>query len=175
VYTAEDNHLYKMKEDGSGIEMISPEPIAYLSTVSPDGRWAVAIVPQTANGVGTSLRFVSLRGERSFEVCNDACSVGPRSFLNAPPFAWSTDGKWIFVNLMHFGKNTPRTVVLPYRSEASADTLWPHGLRLEMEVAANPGSNVINAASTYPASGTSTYLSWRTSTQSNLYRVPLPE
>jgi len=175
VYMGEDRHLYRMKEDSSGTEMISPDPVAYLSTVSPDGRWAVVILPQAPNGVGTtSLWFMSLRGEKSFEVCNDACTVGPRSFLGAPPFAWSTDGKRLFVNLVYFGKNTQRTVVLPYRSGASPETLWPKGLQVEKEITANPGSKVINAARTSPAADAA-YVYWRSSTQSNLYRVRIPE
>ena len=175
VYMGEDRHLYRMNEDSSGTEMISPDPVDYLSTVSPDGRWAVAILPQASNGVGTtSLWFMSLRGEKSFEVCNDACSVGPRSFLGAPPFAWSTDGKRLFVNLVYFGKSTQRTVVLPYRSGASPETLWPKGLQVEKDIAANPGAKVINAARTSPASDAA-YVYSRSSTQSNLYRVRIPE
>ena len=176
VYMGEDRRLYRMKEDGSGIEMISPDRVAYLSMVSPDGRWAVVILPQASNGAGTtSLWFMSLRGEKSFEVCNGACTVGPRSFLGAPPFAWSTDGKRLFVNLVYFGKSTQRTVVLPYRSSASPETLWPKGLQVEKDIAANPGAEVINAGRTSPASDAAAYLSWRNSTQSNLYRVRIPE
>jgi hypothetical protein len=175
VYLGEDSRLYRMREDGSGIERLATDSIAYLSTVSPDGRWAVVIIPQSTNGPGTSLRFMSLRGERSFDVCNEACSVGPRSFLGTPPFSWSTDGKWVFVKLTHFGRSTQRTVVLPYRSDASADVLWPHGLRLENDVIANPGAKVIDAGHTFPAYGPETYLSWRSSTQSNLYRIRIPE
>jgi hypothetical protein len=176
IYTGGDGHLYRMKEDGTGIETISSDPVAYLSTVSPDGRWAVVIRPQAPNGVGTtSLAFMSLRHEQSFAVCNDDCSVGPRSFLLAPAFTWSLDGKWLFVNLVHFGANTPRTVALPYRSDASPDTLWPKGLRFEKDIVANPGAITINAGFTFPASGAGTYLSVRTSTQSNLYRIRIPE
>jgi len=176
VYTGEDSHLYRMKEDGTGIEMISPDPVAYLSTVSPDGRWAVVIRPQNPNGVGTtSLALMSLGGEKSFDVCNDDCSVGPRSFLIVPPFAWNTEGTRLFVNLVHFGQGTARTVVLPYKSDVSPAALWPKGLRLEKDVMANPGANVINASNTFPASEAGTYLSWRGSTQSNLYRVRIPE
>jgi hypothetical protein len=132
--------------------MVSPDPVAYLSTVSPDGRWAVVILPQNPNGVGTtSLAFMSLRGGQSFEVCNDDCSVGPRSFLAAPPFAWSADGTRLFVNLVHFGLGTPRTVVLPYKSDLSPAALWPKGLRLEKDVMANPGAKVVNAPYTFPA------------------------
>lgn len=78
--------------------------------------------------VTTSLGFMSLRGEKSFAVCNQDCGVGPRSFLIAQPFAWSLDAKRLFVNLVYFGKSTPRTVVLSYRSDASPETLWPKGL-----------------------------------------------
>ena len=175
VYLGEDSRLHRVNEDGSRVELISPDPVAYLSTVSPDGRWAVVILPRNANGGHTSLGFMSLRGEDSFTVCNDECSVGPRSFLGSAPFTWSTDGKRLFVNLVHFGASTPRTVVLPYRSDATAQTLWPKGLRLDKDVMANPGATVINAANTFPAFGATTYLSWRTSTQSNLYRVRIPE
>jgi hypothetical protein len=175
VYVGEDSRLYRMREDGSGIERLATDSIAYLSTVSPDGRWAVVIVPQSTTGPGTVLRFMSLRGERSFDVCNEACSVGPRSFLGTPAFSWSTDGKWLFVNLAHFGNSAQRTVMMPYRSDASADVLWPRGLRLEKDMIASPGAKVINAEHTFPASGPETYLSWRGSTQSNLYRVRIPE
>lgn len=90
------------------------------------------------------------------------------------PFNWSMDGKWLFVNLMHFGKNTRRTVALPYRSDVPSETLWPKGLRFEEDVAANPGAKVINAAVTFPAADAAAYLFWRASTQSNLYRVRIP-
>jgi len=175
IYAGEDSHLYRMKEDGSGIEMISPDPVADLSMVSPDGRWAVVIRPQNPNGVGTtSLAFMSLHGEKSFDVCNDDCSVGPRSFLIAPPFAWNTEGTQLFVNLAYFGQGTPRTVVLPYKSDAAPALLWPKGLRFEKDVMANPGAKVINAQNTFPASDAA-YLSWRGSTQSNLYRLRIPD
>jgi DNA-binding winged helix-turn-helix (wHTH) protein/Tol biopolymer transport system component len=175
VYMGVDRHLYRMKEDGSGIEMISPDPVAYLSTVSPDGRWAVVILPEDPNGVGTtSLWFMSLKGGKSFAVCNDACVVGPRSFLGAPPFAWTMDGKWLFVNLIYFGKTTQRTVVLPYRPDGLPQTLWPRGLRRENDIVENPGAKVINAGPTSPASDAGAYLFSRNSTQSNLYRIRLP-
>ena len=67
---AQVRHLYRMKEDGSGNEMISPDPVTNLITASPDGHWAAALVPQAASsGGGTSVQLVSTRGEKSFPVC----------------------------------------------------------------------------------------------------------
>jgi len=176
IYAGADSHLYRMNDDGSGGQQVSPDPVSYLVSVSPDGRWAQAILPRPSNGVGTtSLWFVSLRGEQSVEVCNEACSVGPRSFLITAPFAWSRDAKWLFVNLSQFGNNTSRTIVLPYRSDASPATLWPAGLRSEESVARNPAARTIKALWTMPASRVDDYVFVRASTQSNLYRLRIPE
>jgi len=168
VYMGQGNRLYRMKEDGSGAEMVSPDPIVYLMTVSPEGRWAAVMT------VGSTMGFFSLRGEQSMKVCNDACSSGPRSVLEVMPFNWSADGKSIFVNLSFFGKRTNKTVVLPYRADVAFETLWPKGLSTEEDVAANPGARVIDERLTFPASDTSSHLSLRMSFQSNLYRIRLP-
>jgi hypothetical protein len=95
--------------------------------------------------------------------------------LNVLPFNWSMDGKWLFVSLSHFGTGTRRTVALPYRSDAAAETLWPKGLQLEKDVEANPGARVIDAAIAFPASDPPAYLSWTASMQSNLFRIRIPE
>jgi len=175
IYTAPDNRLYRMRADGSGAARLSDEVIAYLSNVSPDGRWAVIIVPQKANGDGTALRFQSLRGEGSVEVCNEACSVGPRSFEGAPAFNWSPDGQWLYVNLVLFGNSVQRTVVLPYRSDTAFNALYPAGLRFEKDVAANPGARIVSGLFVYPGPTTASHVLWRPTTQSNLYRLRLPD
>ena len=174
IYTGPDNRLYRMRADGSGATRISDDVIAYLSNVSPDGRWAVVIAPQKTDGDGTTLRFQSLRGERSVEVCNEACSAGPRSFEGAPAFNWSPDGQTLYVNLILFGNSVQRTVVLPYRSDAAFDALYPSGLRFEKNVAANPGARIVSGQFVYPGPTTASHVLWRQTTQSNLYRLRLP-
>ncbi len=168
-------HLYRMKEDGSKNEQISPNPVTNLITVSPDGHWAVAILPQAANGGGESAEFVSTRGEKSFPACLDPCALGfGPNRSQAPLVNWSLDGKFLFVTLQYFGLRTQRTVVLPYRSDVPLESLWPKGLKTETDVPANPGAKVINEANAFPSSDSSAYLFWRRTTQSNLYRIPIP-
>jgi Tol biopolymer transport system component len=168
--------LYRMKEDGSGSEEIATEPIVNLVTVSPDGRFAAATVPGKGQGGGLSVRLISLRGEESMAACGGNCQAafGPNR-IQAPPIGWSPDGKSVFVGLQYFGLGTPSTVVLPYRSGVALKTLWPKGLNTEADVAANPGAKVIAEANVFPASSASSYLSWRRGTQSNLYRIRLPD
>jgi DNA-binding winged helix-turn-helix (wHTH) protein/Tol biopolymer transport system component len=175
VYTSDDNRLHRMTVDGRGDSVVSGDPVAYLSAVSPDGRWAVVIRPSEDHDLFTKLEFMSLGGGRSFTVCNADCSLGPRSFLGAHPFAWSHDGTRMVVNLMHFDKATPRSVSLPYNYTASPEQLWPSGLRAEKDVLATPGAAVINAAAVIPGPTADSFIAWRTSTLSNLYRIRIPD
>jgi len=171
----ETRHLFRMKEDGSGNEMISSDAVNYLVGVSPDGHWAVATLPPAKNKDGQSVVFFSTRGEKSVFVCSDGCTLGfGPARQQAPLFTWSMDGKSVFVALQYFGRRTARTVVLPYRSDVPLEKLWPKGLKSEADVAANPGARVISEADAFPSSAPSAYLFWKRVTQSNLYRIPIP-
>jgi hypothetical protein len=85
------------------------------------------------------------------------------------------DGKTVFVSLQYFGLGTAKTVVLPYQSDVALATLWPKGLRDEQDVAMNPGVTIINEANVFPTASASAHLSWRRTTQSNLYQIRLPD
>jgi hypothetical protein len=176
VYMSQEKvrHLYRMKEDGSGLQMISPNEITYLITVSPDARWAAGVFPQASNGGGTNVQFVSLHDDRSFVACALACTLGFGPVrVQSPIFNWSVDGKYLHVALQYFGLRTKRTVILPYRSDVPLEKLYPKGLTSEKDVPSYPGAKVVDEADVFPATGSS-YVIWRRTTQSNLYRVPLP-
>ena len=164
-----------MKEDGSDNRRISPKPITYLVSVSPDGAWAVVLNPrEDSNGGGTRLELVSLAGEPSFALCSDDCSLGfGPARVQAPPIHWSADGKLLSVSLQYFDLRTPHTVLLPYRSDIPLARQYPKGLKIEADLVRNPGAKVINEPNVFPATASS-YLVWRLATQSNLYQVPLP-
>jgi Tol biopolymer transport system component len=168
---AERQYLFRMREDGSGVEQIRPEPVDNLITVSPDGEWAIIVREMTAGG-GVALQLTSLHDEAPMTAC--ANCVVPKS-VQGSPINWSMDGKSVFVSLQYFGLGTAKTVVLPYQSGVPLAALWPKGLRYEQDVAANPGATVINETNVFPAASASAHLSWRRSTQSNLYRVRLPD
>ena len=133
-------YLHRMKEDGSDNQQISPTPIVHLISVSPDGRWAVALTPRAdQNGGGTRLEFVSLNGEPSFPLCNNECSLGfGPNRVQSPVVSWSPDGKSLYIALQYFGLRTRRTVVLPYRSDVSLDRQYPNGLTTEQDRSAQP-------------------------------------
>jgi eukaryotic-like serine/threonine-protein kinase len=170
----EVRHLHQMKEDGSGNEMIYSDPVTYLIGTSRDGNWAEVILPQTPNSDGLRVQFISTHGGKPYLAC-DACSIGfGPARQEAPMFSWSMDGKSVFVALKYYGLHTQRTVVLPYRSDRPLESLWPQGLKTEKDVAANPGAKLIDEADAFPRSGSPAYFVWRRATQSNLYRIPVP-
>ena len=171
----ERRYLYRMREDGSGVERARPEPFSNLITVSPDGQWAV-VVPEKTVGGRLGLQLVSLHGGAPMTACENCVFLGSGpNRVQGCPFNWSTDGRSVYVSLQYFGLGTSKTVVLPYRSDVPLATLWPKGLRDEQNVSANPGATVIEEANVFPAASASAHLSWRRSTQSNLYRVRLPD
>src|SRR5438477_4162159 len=57
---AERRYLFRMRDDGSGVEKIRPEPVNDLITVSPDGQWAVVVLPKMTTGGGLALQLISL-------------------------------------------------------------------------------------------------------------------
>jgi len=171
----EIRHLYRMKEDGSGNEMISPDPVTYLIGVSPEGNWAGVSLPQAPGADGTRVQFISTHGKRPYLAC-DACIVGfGPARQEASMFSWSVDGKSVFVALKFYGLHTQRSVELPYRSDRPLESLWPKGLKTEQDVAANPGAKLINEGDAFPRSGSTAYFVWKRATQSNLYRIPIPD
>ena len=172
----EVRHLYRIKEDGTGNEQIAPDAVSYLISVSPDGNWVVASVPQAPNMDGMRAYFFSTRGEKRFMICDNGCTLGFGPNRNrAPLISWSIDGKQMFVSLLFFGLRTNRSVALPYRSGVPLDVLWPKGLKTENEIPANPGAKMMNEADTFPTLTPSSYLFWRKTTLSNLYQIPLPD
>jgi hypothetical protein len=176
VFMGDDNRLRRIRDDGSGAEVVSPDPILLLLTVSPDGRWAVVIAQSSAAGSGTHLEFRSLRGEDPVIVCDDACrGIGPASVRYNMPFHWTHDGSQLVVNLTFLDGESRRVVFLPYRSDAPLTTLWPAGLGTAAAVQANPGARMIDAASIFPAAEPTTYLTWLPLFQSNLYRIRLAQ
>lgn len=176
VFMGDDNRLRRMRDDGSAAEIVSPDPIVFLITVSPDGRWAVVIARSNAEGSGTRVEFRSLRAEEPVIVCDDACrGIGPASVRYNMPFHWTQEGSHLVVNLRFLDEESRRVVFLPYRSDAPFATLWPAGLGTAEAVQANPGARMIDGSSIFPAAEPTAYLTRRQSFQSNLYRIRLPQ
>ena len=172
-----ERHLYRMKEDGSDKQLIPTDPVNNLFSVSPDGRWALALLLRpSSEGGGTYMQLISMRGENPVTFCNTDCAMGFGPVrLQAPPVQWSADGSSLLVSLQYVApRRTGQTVVLPYRSDVPLQRLWPKGLQTEEDIVANPGAKIIPEANVFAGARSSEYLVWRRTTASNVYRIPLP-
>jgi serine/threonine protein kinase len=168
-------HLFRMRDDGSNQEMVMPDAISYLVGVSADGQWAAVIMAQAPGTVGSVVKLFPTRGGEPFLAC-EACmpGFGPGR-RQAPMFDWSADGKYLFVSLQYFGLHSKNTAVLPYRSGTPFGKFWPKGLKSEKDFAALAGVRIIPEPNAFPGLELPNYVFWKMTTQSNLYRIPLPE
>ena len=107
-------------------------------------------------------------------VC-DACipAFGPGQ-QQAPMFNWSVDGKYLYISLQYFGRHSRKSLVLPWRPGRSIEKLRSRGFASENDFAALPGASIVPEQNVFPGPEPSKYLFWKLTTQSNLYRVPVP-
>jgi hypothetical protein len=64
----------------------------------------MVLLPQTSNGGGSSVQFVSLHGDQPFLACAQGCTFGFGPVrVQSPIFNWSADGRNLHVALQYFG------------------------------------------------------------------------
>jgi eukaryotic-like serine/threonine-protein kinase len=143
--------IYRMRADGSGLQKVSDQPIALLGDVSPDGRWIL--------GWNSRWFALSLDGAPSVLI---GSSLG---------LSWSPDGAWLSV----VGGPIPegRSYLVPLGPGEALPPVPAEGLLTEEEVARLPGARRVNAWMV-PGRAPDFYAFYRTTTQRNLYRIPLP-
>lgn len=176
LYQSQGNerHLYRMREDGSGQEQVTPEAITFLIGVSTDGEWAAVALPQASHTAGITVKLFPTHGGNPLVVC-DACipAFGPGQ-QQAPMFNWSVDGKYLYISLQYFGRHSRKSLVLPWRPGRSIEKLRSRHFASENDFAALLGASIVPEQNVFPGPDPSKYLFWKLTTQSNLYRVPVP-
>ena len=83
------NFLYRMNTDGSGRIKIISQRVLDLSTVSPDGRWVTATVPNSNQEHTAATKAFRVGGDEELLVCPSYCNVD-----------WDTSGKFVFLSFL---------------------------------------------------------------------------
>jgi len=151
------NFLSRIKKDGSGRERIATASINNLASVSPDGTWAIAVMPVRGLESSNTTVLLSLHDGRVKYICSGGC-----------PATWSPDSEFLYMLNVAAGK----TVVLP----AAAVTSLPDAPVPGRPVAAwldQPGLRVIDAMFVAPGLDSSSYAFAKAEVQRNLFRIPL--
>lgn len=139
--------------------------VVFLLSVSPDGAWLVARV-EAAAGADSSqetVAFPAKSGGPPLHLCGTACEVD-----------WTPSGSSLVVRLGNAGSASHgRTYVIALRAGEMLPRLPPGGIRSEADLAGLPLLQV-SQGFVYPADVAPLVAFVRSTTQRNIYRIPLP-
>jgi Tol biopolymer transport system component len=159
--------VYRVKEDGSGLQKVISHAVYFLYGVSPDGKyvavWATGSTEETANAV----MAYPVEGGSPTIICGNNCAYRGGGDL-AQPVSWSPDGKLLYLSLMAGSA----VFTVPLRPGQVFPPLPTAGIRSFEDVAALPGAKPFPVASAFPSSDPSLYAYPKVISQRNIYRVP---
>ena len=163
-----DNFIYRMNLDGSGLKKVIPESVLELEGVSPDGKWLTvrkALAGQKSSSHG--LVAYSLDGAPSFTICYSWCRVD-----------WSSDSKYFYFVQSSKPDESQNAYAIPLKSGQLFPTVPAKGFQTESEIMALPGAQKISSPNMWAlvnGKNPSIYAFDRRSVRRNLYRIPVPQ
>jgi len=150
------NFLYRMNADGSGRIKIRSERVLDLSTVSPDGRWVTAAVPNSNQEHTAATKAFRVGGDEELLVCPSYCNVD-----------WDTSGKFLFLSFL-----AEKSYVVPLTQSSGLPKLPPGGFaRAENFLDPKAAIGIPNFVES--AINPSFYAYSKRNTRRNLYRIQL--
>jgi Tol biopolymer transport system component len=151
------HYLARMNRDGSGRSKVVPYPIGNIEYIAPDRRWITAISP-LLDGSGGVVAIPTAGG-------------APRIIAaTGGPSVWAPDGKFFYVYL----RPERKTAAIPVPAGETLPKLPPSGISRLDDLAAFPGSRVIDGYRSSPGTDPSIYTYVKTTAHRNLFRIPLP-
>jgi Tol biopolymer transport system component len=150
--------VYRVRPDGSGLRKVIEQPVPLLGVVSPDRRWITGWTSRPGNDASAWQAF-PLDGRPPLPL---GSSVG---------WNWSADGAWVSVSGGPIGEG--RSYLIPLARGEVFPRMPAEGFHTEQEVAQLPGARKVDAR-TVPGPSPDLYAFYRTTTQRNLYRIPIP-
>jgi len=149
--------VYRVRPDGTGMHKVVDKPIFIFRGMSRDGRWIKAFTVPARNE-GPSWQALPLDG-------------GPSVPISAYTWHWSATEDSVAIS----GTPLPagRSYIVPLRSGQFLPLELREGVRSEQEVAELPGARRIDADMVVPGPSRDIYAFYRTTTQRNLYRIPI--
>ncbi len=166
LFFIEGGFLHHSTANGTGKQRVPGEPIRILYDVSPDGKWAAGWTP------GTSVAFYPLDGGPTIELCPTCGTVGAENRGVTPTVVrWSRTGRFVY---LHSAWTTRQTYAIPLRAGSALPALPEGGIQTADDVVTIPGARRFPQLRAFPADDPSVYMFMRTTSQRNIYRVPVP-
>jgi serine/threonine protein kinase/Tol biopolymer transport system component len=150
------NFLYRMKADGSGRTKVIPQRVLDLSTVSPDGSWVTASVPNPDQEHTAAIKAFHIGEAEEVLVCPTYCNID-----------WDSSGKFVLVSF-----RSEKTYILPLTQQFGLPKLPPAGVsRVEDFSNAKTAISVLGFVES--AVSPSLYAYTLRNTRRNIYRIQL--
>jgi hypothetical protein len=153
--------LYVIKEDGSGVRKVTPDPVKLLYDVSPDGKWV-------AVWAGRSAVVYPSGGGAPTIVCPACANRGPRDQPGL--VTWSRDGRFVYLH----ETGLRQTYAVPVRDGQIQSALPASGIPSPAAVATLPGVRMIAQPRAFGGPNPSVYAFAKVTTHRNIYRIPVP-
>jgi Tol biopolymer transport system component len=165
--TQDNNFVYRIKEDGTGLQQISPT--SNLFEVSPDGQWLALWLPGASAELVNATWVHPVAGGAPILICGQ-CGATP-SFERGPwpsPVSWSPDGRFLYLDL--FGA----AYAIPLRRGEALPRIPAGGFKTSADVAALRAARLIPQEHLFAGPRPELYAFTKVSIQRNIYRVPVP-
>jgi eukaryotic-like serine/threonine-protein kinase len=167
----ESGYIYQMKEDGTGKEKVTPDPVMYPIAISPDGQWVVAQVAYQGEETTQALVAYPMGGGPKKLICS-ACQVsGPRN-PGGPLLSWSRDQGALYFKSILDGMDR-NTFMIPLRSGEPLPDFPGSRVQSGRDLLAFPGTRVIQEEDVFPGYSPLVYAFTRKTTRRNLYKIPV--
>ena len=155
--------VYRIKEDGNGLQKFLPASGLVPFDVSPDGRWLSA---QDSRAWGALFVFPA-GNDSPIRVC-ESCSTPHGPYPIPSHMSWTPDGKFVYLKFAGF------TYAIPLKPSQVLPPIPRGGFPSKEAVAALPGARLISDQEVYPGPNPAIYAYTKNATQRNIYRVPVP-
>lgn len=159
--------LFRSRADGSDVRKISPAPMLFPFSVSPDGRWVTAAEgpnPETRD----VLQVYPIDGGAPLFVCR--CNPPPtlENGPEPPLMSWTPDGANLYLKL------GGSTYAIPLERGKSLPALTASGLPSKRAVMGLQGATLVADGNIFPGPTPRTYAYMKVTTHRNIYQVPVP-
>jgi Tol biopolymer transport system component len=163
-------YVYRVSEDGSGLQKVIQQAVYFLYGVSPDGKsvavWAAGSTEESANAV----MMYPVNGGSPTTICSNQCAYRSGTWL-PQEVSWSPDGKLLYLALM----GGSAVFAVPLRPGQALPALPPGGLRSVGDAIALPGAKPFPVPGAIPGPDPSTYAYPKFTAHRNVYRVAVPQ
>lgn len=155
-------YLYRIKQSGSALTKVIPQPTSYLYSISPDNK-------QLAIWVNNAVLVQPVDGSAPLQLCHSCATAGEENRGVTPPLvSWSPDQKFVY---LHYPSPSRQTFAFALPPGEYLPGLSASGAESARQVAAAPGAHLIPEPRAFGGLNPSKFAYPRVTTQRNIYRI----